>query len=84
MVREVARIQSFPDSFVFYGKATTGGLARRVEVPQYTQVANAVPPVLAKAVGRRLRELLEGEAEVAHQIAEPTSAYLTTPAVAIS
>lgn len=84
-VREVARIQSFPDSFVFCGKATTGGLARRVEVPQYTQVANAVPPVLAKAIGGRLRELLEVKvtADEAHQIAEPASAYLSTPAVAI-
>ena len=49
-VREMARCQSFDDSFEFLGKRTTGGLLRRVEVPQYTQVGNAVPPLLAKAV----------------------------------
>jgi DNA (cytosine-5)-methyltransferase 1 len=49
-VRESARIQSFDDSFEFLGKRTTGGLRRRVEVPQYSQVGNAVPPLLAKAI----------------------------------
>ncbi len=49
-VRELARLQSFDDSFIFLGKRTTGGIRRRVEVPQYTQVGNAVPPLLAKAV----------------------------------
>lgn len=58
-VREMARIQSFPDAFEFVGKETTGGLKRRFEVPQYTQVGNAVPPLLAKAIGERLGELLK-------------------------
>ena len=49
-VREMARCQSFDDSFEFLGKRTTGGLLRRTEIPQYTQVGNAVPPLLAKAV----------------------------------
>lgn len=49
-VRELARFQSFDDSFVFYGKRTTGGMLRRTEIPQYTQVGNAVPPLLAKAI----------------------------------
>lgn len=40
-VREMARLQSFPDTFTFYSKVTTGGKARRREVPQYTQVGNA-------------------------------------------
>lgn len=57
-VREIARLQSFPDSFVFHGKVTTGGLARRREVPQYTQVANAVPPLMARALGARVLALL--------------------------
>lgn len=50
-VREMARLQSFDDSFEFLGKRTTGGLRRRVEIPQYSQVGNAVPPLLAKAIG---------------------------------
>mgnify|MGYP000468773521 FL=1 len=50
-VREMARLQSFDDSFVFQGKRTTGGEERKTEVPQYTLVGNAVPPLLARAVG---------------------------------
>jgi DNA (cytosine-5)-methyltransferase 1 len=57
-VREMARIQSFPDSFIFHSKETTGSHRRRVEVPQYTQVGNAVPPLLARAVGRHLMRVL--------------------------
>lgn len=55
-VRENARLQSFPDWFVFRGKYTTGGHRRRVEVPRFTQVANAVPPLLAEILGHRIRE----------------------------
>jgi DNA (cytosine-5)-methyltransferase 1 len=50
-VREMARIQSFPDGFVFRSKITTGGQMRKFEVPQYTQVGNAVPPLLGAALG---------------------------------
>ncbi len=49
-VREMARLQSFDDSFVFQGKRTTGGDDRKNTVPQYTLVGNAVPPLLAKAI----------------------------------
>lgn len=58
-VREMARCQSFDDSFEFLGKRTTGGLRRRVEVPQYTQVGNAVPPLLAKAIADEIKKVLE-------------------------
>lgn len=57
-VREMARCQSFDDSFEFLGKRTTGGLRRRIEVPQYTQVGNAVPPLLAKAVALEILKVL--------------------------
>lgn len=57
-VREMARIQSFPDSFVFRSKVTTGGQARKFEVPQYTQVGNAVPPLLGLRLGLCLAKLL--------------------------
>ena len=51
-VREMARIQSFPDNFHFRSVPTTGGARRKYQVPQYTQVGNAVPPKLAYALGR--------------------------------
>ncbi|AEA96430.1 DNA cytosine methyltransferase [Alteromonas mediterranea] len=57
-VREMARIQSFPDQFVFRLKVTTGGNMRKFEVPQYTQVGNAVPPILGAALGSCLSRLL--------------------------
>ncbi|QQB73082.1 DNA cytosine methyltransferase [Fusobacterium canifelinum] len=60
-VREFARLQSFDDSFVFYGKRTTGGKARKNEVPQYTQVGNAVPPLLAKAIALEIYKVLKKE-----------------------
>ena len=53
-VREMARLQSFDDSFVFQGKRSTGGNNRKTEVPQYTLVGNAVPPLLARAVAMEI------------------------------
>jgi DNA (cytosine-5)-methyltransferase 1 len=58
-VREMARFQSFPDWFTFRSKVTTGGENRKFEVPQYTQVGNAVPPLLAKALGEAIINILE-------------------------
>lgn len=56
-VRENARLQSFPDWFEFRGKYTTGGHRRKQECPRYTQVGNAVPPLLAEAIGEVLMEM---------------------------
>ncbi len=53
-VREMARLQSFDDSFVFQGKRTTGGDRRKVETPQFTQVGNAVPPLMARAIATEI------------------------------
>ncbi len=57
-VREMARVQSFPDNFIFRSKITTGGKMRSFEVPQYTQVGNAVPPLLGRALGLAVSDLL--------------------------
>ena len=56
-VRENARLQSFPDWFEFRGKYTTGGQRRKFESPRYSQVGNAVPPLLAEAIGEILLDM---------------------------
>ncbi len=58
-VREMARLQSFDDSFVFQGKRQTGGDKRKSEIPQYTLVGNAVPPLMAKAIGNSILEAIQ-------------------------
>jgi len=58
-VRENARIQSFPDDFEFKGKYTTGGKERKKECPRYSQVGNAVPPLLAEILGRLIINISE-------------------------
>lgn len=60
-VRECARIQSFPDWYEFKGKYTTGGKLRKVDVPRYTQVGNAIPPLFAEQVGLALKELIRND-----------------------
>ena len=58
-VREMARLQSFDDSFVFQGKRQTGGDKRKSEIPQYTLVGNAVPPLMARAIGNEILKNIE-------------------------
>ena len=60
-VRENARLQSFPDWYSFKGKYTTGGRARKSECPRYTQVGNAVPPLLAEALGAVILKLASNQ-----------------------
>ena len=57
-VREYARIQSFPDWYQFKGKYTTGGKRRTQEVPRYSQIGNAIPPLFAEQGGLVLKQLI--------------------------
>ncbi len=50
--REGARLQSFPDRYVFCGKRTT--MSWEKNLSQYQQIGNAVPPLLAKAIADNL------------------------------
>jgi len=58
-VREYARVQSFPDWYKFKGKYTSGGERRKKDCPRYTQIGNAVPPLLAQGVGHALILILQ-------------------------
>ena len=71
-VREWARIQTFPDWYVFTGARTTGGRRRAGDpslgiwtrdVPRYTQIGNAVPVLLARRVGEHFAKILRREIE---------------------
>jgi DNA (cytosine-5)-methyltransferase 1 len=68
-IREAARIQSFPDWFVFQGSTSQ----------QYDQVGNAVPPLLARAVARELRAMLNGRPRMQRP---PVKSRYRIPAVA--
>lgn len=64
--REMARLQSFDDTFEFLGPRTTGGggignKMRGKDLPQYTQIGNAVPPLMAAGIARTLLSALSGE-----------------------
>jgi DNA (cytosine-5)-methyltransferase 1 len=56
-VRECARIQSFPDWYEIREKYTTGGLHRKHEVPRYSQIGNAIPPLFSELAGLALWEM---------------------------
>lgn len=57
-VREFARLQSFNDWFEFREKYTTGGKKRVYEVPRYSQVGNAIPPLFVEQVGEVMKSLI--------------------------
>lgn len=57
-VREYARLQSFPDWYHFQGKYTTGGKKRTQEVPRYSQIGNAIPPLFGEQSGLVLKKLI--------------------------
>ncbi|MFB2623934.1 DNA cytosine methyltransferase [Methanothermobacter sp. KEPCO 2] len=53
-VREAARIQSFPDSYIFEGSRTS----------KYQQIGNAVPPLMSERIARRIHEILRGVSDL--------------------
>ncbi|HEC66552.1 MAG TPA: DNA cytosine methyltransferase [bacterium] len=57
-VREYARIQSFDDDYEFKSKYTTGGDRRATDVPRYTQIGNAIPPMFMEQAGNVLKEMI--------------------------
>ena len=65
--REGARIQSFPDWYIFLGKPTTAshsllrkeGREDEIHLCQYNQIGNAVPPLMAKAIAENIYNQLE-------------------------
>lgn len=56
-VREFARIQSFPDWFEFKGIYATSG-SMSFTTPRYSQIGNAVPPLMAESIIRSLKNYL--------------------------
>lgn len=56
-IREAARLQTFPDSFIFCG----------TKDKQYQQVGNAVPPIMAKAIAKKLASQLKRALEEKEQ-----------------
>ena len=65
-VREAARIQTFPDNFIFKGNKTTlsksllrrKGIYSELFLDQFNQVGNAVPPLFAETLGKELKKFL--------------------------
>lgn len=57
-VREMARLQSFPDLFTFHGRYTINGPRRRFDVARCSQVGNAVPPLMGEGLGRAVIDVL--------------------------
>ncbi len=57
--REGARLQSFPDDFIFEGKRTK--MSWEKGLSQYQQIGNAVPVLMAKAIGECISKILTGD-----------------------
>lgn len=58
-LRETARLQSFPDAFVFRGRYTLNGDRRGLDVSRCVQVGNAIPPLMGAVLGQVANSLLD-------------------------
>lgn len=56
-LREMARLQSFPDDFEFMGRYTLNGPARGIDVPRNAQIGNAIPPLVGMALGTAVDDI---------------------------
>jgi len=66
--REGARIQSFPDHYIFKGKRTT--MSWEKHLSQYQQIGNAVPPLLAEAIAVTIRQYMGQITEIRDKLPE--------------
>lgn len=64
-IREVARIQSFPDDFVFVANNISG---------KYKVIGNAVPPKLAYVIAKQIQDILDGKIDAEVELQEQISA----------
>lgn len=58
-LREMARLQSFPDDFQFLGRYTLNGPARGIDVPRNAQIGNAIPPLVGRALGLSIEKIMQ-------------------------
>ena len=73
--REAARIQTFPDDFIFQGYKTR--MSWQKSLSQFEQIGNAVPPKLAELIGECIIKMLNGESPKAISKQQPKATQLT-------
>lgn len=79
-VREMARLQSFPDLFTFHGRYTINGPRRKFDVARCSQVGNAVPPLMGEGLGLAIKDIL-GKLKAAEK-KKPASKQIATESMA--
>lgn len=83
-VREMARLQSFPDLFTFHGRYTINGPRRKFDVARCSQVGNAVPPLMGEGIGLAIKDILGKLKSRAKVKAAPKKAAMTRISEAVA